>query len=283
VNSRRTVIIVAALVLAALAFFGNVYYLDGAQQRAYKNAKLVDVWVVKKSIPKGLDGSDAIAQNYVQLGEIPQQYRPGSAIGKGDIDQIKGNVAINTLSPGQILVGGQFVSPTVAQVTFAQRVPAGQVAISVSVDQVHGVAGLLMPGDKVDMLVTGKEDPKDPTSCGWVNPSPTQSNSSGLTVPCAQVLYQNVNILAIGNSAAPQVGDTTATTAASSANSGLITFSVPLAAAQHIAVVSGDGGNTAIYLALVPADSQPLTSGLSDLNLNNAFNNLPSTGTPYTS
>ena len=35
----------------------------------------------------------------------------------------------------------------------AQTVPKGDVAVSVSVDQVHGVAGLIQPGDKVDILV----------------------------------------------------------------------------------------------------------------------------------
>lgn len=259
-NSRRTVIIAAALILAALAFFGNVYYLNGAQQRAYHNAKLVDVYVVKKAIPKGLDGASAISQDYIQLGVIPQQYRPGSAIAKGNINDIKSKVAINALSPGQIVVDGQFVDASVAQVTFAQRVPPGQVAITVSVDQVHGVAGLLMPGDKVDVFVLGKQ-------------------SGGNGAPTGQIMYQNVNILAIGTNAAPQAGDTNTTKAQSTAaDNGLITFAVPLDAADRIALVTSGGGTDSIYLALVPPDNQPETN-LPNYTGDNVLNNLPPT--PY--
>ena len=67
---------------------------------------------------------------------------------------IRGKVALTKLSAGQIVVDGMFVEPRVAQVTAAQRIPAGQVAVTVSVDQVAGVAGLLVPGDKVNIMVS---------------------------------------------------------------------------------------------------------------------------------
>ena len=121
-----------------------------------------------------------------------------------------------------------------------------------------------MPGDKVDMIVTGS-DPSD-QSKSW-----------------AQVMYQNVKILAIGTKTAPQAGDTgTANKSASTtadAASGLITFSVPIQAAQHIALAaSNSAGGSSIYLALVPPDSQPVT-GLSKLDSNNLFNGIQLT--PY--
>ena len=239
-NSRRTVIIVAAVILAALAFLGNVLYLNNVKSEAYGDVKLVKVSVVKKAIPKGLSGDQALSQEYIRSGEIPQEYRPGSAI--TDANDIKNKVAIADLSPGQVLVDGQFVDPNVAQVTFAQRVPAGQVAISISVDQVHGVAGLLVPGDKVDMLVTTK-DPNDDTKVTM------------------QTMYQNVNILAIGTQAAPQAGDTAAATGETTAagDTGLITFAIPLDAAQRIALASSSADSGAsLYLALVPPDNTPI-------------------------
>lgn len=237
-------------------------YLKGAQKRAYNNAQLVKVFVVKKEIPKGLTGDQAIAQNFVGSSEIPQQFYPGSAI--QDIGDIKSKVAINTLPIGAIVLNGQFVPASQAQVTTAQQVPAGEVAITISVDQVHGVAGLLMPGDKVDMIVTG-------------------TNPSDQTKSFAQVLYQNVHILAIGTKTAPQAGDTTGTKSSSAttadAASGLITFSVPVQAAQRIALAaSNSSGSSSIYLTLVPPDTTPVT-GLSQLGSENLFKDIQLT--PY--
>jgi pilus assembly protein CpaB len=261
VNSRRTVIIAAALILAALAFAGNVMYLKGAQKRAYNNAQLVKVFVVKKEIPKGLTGDQAISQNYVGSADIPQQFYPGTAV--KDIGDIKSKVAINALPVGALVLNGQFVPASVAQVTTAQQVEAGNVAITVSVDQVHGVAGLLMPGDKVNMVVVATDKNNEDTQF-------------------ARVLYQNVKILAIGTKTAPQAGDTTGTeakAATAEAASGLITFTVPLDAAQRIALATAGGSaNSSLYLTLVPPDAQPV-QGLGSVDTNNIFDNLPLT--PY--
>lgn len=240
-NSRRTLLIAVALVLAALAFIGNVYYLNTAQQRANEDATLVQVFVVKKQVAKGVPGEIAISQDLVGTGKIPQQFRPGSSVAK--LDDIKGKVAINDLSPGQVLVDGQFVDQSVAQVTNAQRVPAGQVAVTISVDRIHGVAGLLLPGDKVNMLVAEKRNDGDTR---------------------VQTLYQNANILAIGTKAAAQAGETTeaksndSAAAAAAADSGLITFALPLEAAQRVALIQSAQDKFTFYLTLVQPDNQPV-------------------------
>ena len=236
-GSRRTVILIAAIVIAAIAAVAIYSYLNTVQDRAYHNAKLVDVYRVDKDAKKGLPGEQAIDggfvkkgqagdqaihQDYVKSGDIPQKYRPTTAL--TDINAIRGNVALNNLSTGQIVVDGMFVEPRVAQVSFAQRIPAGQVAVSIQVDQVHGVANLIVPGDKVNILATAPDGER--------------------------FLFQNVNVLAVGTTPAPQPGETTATTAP--AGSGLITFAVPPVAAAKISVANG------IYLTLVPPDNQPV-------------------------
>ena len=259
-KSRRTLMVIVAVVLAIAAFLGVVLYANSVRTSAYGDAKLVKVFVVKKEIPKGLAGEQAISQEYVRSGDIPQQYRPGSAI--SNLEDIKNKVAITNLSAGQVVVTGQFVDPNVAQVTFAQRVPAGQVALTVSVDQIHGVAGLLLPGDKVNMMTVRNE---------------SATNKDNKVV---STLYQNVSILAIGTKTAPQAGDTTSdasNTNASTGDSGLITFSVPMEAAERIALSASGGpdGSYVLYLALVPPDNTPIpapvvigpSNMLSDTNL----------------
>src|SRR5689334_3483021 len=147
----RTVIVIAAVVAAVLAAAGANAFLSGSDARAYKGATLVKVYKVTKDVPKGFSGDDAITKEFVKADQMPQEFRPGTAL--TDINALRGKVALTNLSANQVLVDGMFVDPRVAQVTAAQRIPTGQVAVSVSFDQVKAVAGLLVPGDKVNIMV----------------------------------------------------------------------------------------------------------------------------------
>jgi pilus assembly protein CpaB len=226
--------LIAAAVIALVAAGAIYSYLNSVQDRAYNNAKLVKVYRVEKDIAKGLPGEQAIDQDFVKSGDIPQKYRPTTAL--TDINAIRGKVALNDLSSGQIVVDGMFVEPRVAQVSFAQRIPAGQVAVTISVDTIRGVAGLIVPGDQVDIMAQAQDGQR--------------------------YLFQNVNVLAIGSTPAPQPGDTTATTVAASGG-GLMTFAVPALAAAKISVASG------VYLTLVPPGNQPVA--VPPVNAGNLF------------
>jgi len=233
VAARRTVILIAAVVVAAVAAVAVYSYLTTVQDRANKDAKLVKVFVVKKDITKGLPGEQALDQGYIKPDKINVKFRATTAL--TDPNVIRGKVALTNLAANQVVVDGQFVDPKVATVSSAQRIPTGNVAITIQVDQVHGVANLVQPGDKVNMLVqvhAGQEE----------------------------YLYQNVPVLFVGSQAAPQPGETTATTqpGAPVQGSGLITLAVRPEAAQRIAFVeSTNNSNAGIYLTLVPPDNAP--------------------------
>jgi pilus assembly protein CpaB len=226
VNARRTVILVVAIIVAAVAAFSTYAWLNGVQDRAYDDAELVRVFKVVTDIPKGTSGEQALEQEAIKSDRAPKEFRPATAL--TDINTVRGKVALTPLSAGQIVVDGMFVEPRVAQVTAAQRIPAGQVAVTVSVDQTQGVAGLLVPGDKVNLMVAA--------------PGSTQ------------MLFQNVNILFIGQTAAPEAGDTQAVEASAS---NLITFAVPPVAAEKIVLATRLPDST-VYLTLVPPDNVPV-------------------------
>jgi hypothetical protein len=67
------------------------------------------------------------------------------------------------------------------------------------------------------------------------------------------VLYQNAEILFIGNQAAPQPGETQAAT---NPGSNLITFDLPPGPAEKILFVAGKP-DTSLSLLLVPPDNAP--------------------------
>jgi pilus assembly protein CpaB len=242
VSARRTLIILVAIGIAAVAAVSNVLYLNSVQDRANNHAKLQKVFVVTRDIPKGTPGETALGQSLVKSSAIPAQFRPTTAL--TDLNVLKGKVSLTKLAAGQVLVDGQFVEPKAAQVTFSQRIPPGMVAISISVDGIKSVGGLLVPGDRVDMLVQVKSTkPPVPAPGPIVQPADPSVE---------EVLYQNVQILAIGTSAAPQAGDTAA---AVNPGSGTFTFALPIEAAQRLVLAQTAGGG--VYLTLVPPDNKP--------------------------
>ncbi len=242
-------ILIAAIAVGALAAFMIFNYVGGVEDKANEGAERVDVFVVRKDIPKGLPGEQARDEGYIVQDKIPREFLPASAI--QSLDQIDGRVALNNLAANQVLVDGMFVDPAQAQIGFSARIPESQVAVTVSIDEVRGVAGLLVPGDKVDLFVTAQGESEE-TDDGVPNRA------------VSRIVYHSVEILAIGQTATPQPGEnitaasaegeTTETTAAPAAgNSGLITFLVPVEAAQLLTAL--DPGE--VYLALVGPDYEP--------------------------
>src|SRR3546814_14179663 len=82
---------------------------------------------------------------------IAAEYRPPTAITSPA--QIDGLVAISDLPVNQVVVSNQFVSQAESLSTFSSLLKNNEVAITISIDQVRGVAGLLVPAHFVNMLV----------------------------------------------------------------------------------------------------------------------------------
>jgi pilus assembly protein CpaB len=241
---KRTLVVAVAVVVGVAASVLSYVFLNNAQQRAYHNAKLVHAYVVAKPVPQTLNGTDAVNDGYIVYKKIPAEFRPAGAVTK--LSSIEGKEAIAPFSVGQVLVTSMFASASSSASNFAQLIPPGEVAISVSVDPVHGVAGFPVPGNKVDLFV----------------------NVNG----AESFLLQNVSILASGT-AAPVTGtnqnSSTTTTTAPASSSGLYTFSVSPADSQRIALAEQQG--LGLYMVLVPPNNAPVNlPPLSQGNLSNA-------------
>jgi pilus assembly protein CpaB len=253
VSSRRTLILIAAALVGAIAAYALFTYVGGIEDEANDNAERVKIFKIVQDIPKGTFGDEAFAQGLIEEDVIAKEYRPATAITQPS--QIDGLVAISDLPANQVVVGNQFVDQAASLSTFSSLLKNNEVAVSISVDEIRGVAGLLVPGDFVNILVTSPplelvtpegEQPADPT---------VASGEGALSAP-ARALFQKVQILAVGQSRKLEPGETANTNAdgtPAGGSSGLITFAVPLEAAQLIASVAPE----TYYLTLVAKDYQP--------------------------
>lgn len=233
-GTRRTSMVIVAVALGGIASFTLYRHLQGIENQVYADAQQVEVVVATIDVPRGTVGDLAITSGLTTK-MMPAEFRPASAITA--IDSVRGKVANLDLPAGTVVVENAFVDPAQAVVnTNAQLIPEGMVAISISIDQVRGVAGLVRPGDQVNMIINDPATPETPTK---------------------RVLFQNVDVLFVGQTPAPQPGQDPAATAAAPADptgGGLLTLAVPPEAASRIAFISDSG----IYLTLVRPDNAPV-------------------------
>lgn len=261
-SSRRTLILVAAVAIGAIASFMVWQYVGSVQDRAYDNAERVKVFVVRNEVVKGTFGEEARAQQTVVEDEIPKKFYPPNAI--RDLADIEGKQAINNLAANQIVTTDMFADPALVQSSFADRLDKingkDQVAISFNVDQVAGVAGLLQPGDFVNVMIDSVCLVQDPAA----NPEggdggPQCAGDTVLFNSQTRILYQKVQILAIGKTPVAQAGEVAAASEDGAApapealgDTGLVTVIVPVESSQYIASV-----RDRLYLALVGDDYVP--------------------------
>lgn len=238
VGNRRVLILAAAAVIATVTAVATSSYVSSADQRAFDGAELVQVLMVKKDIAKGLPGERALDEGFIAVDQIPRKFYPARAVVDGQ--SLRGKVALAPLAAGLPVVDGSFVEPRVARESFAQRLDKGMQAVTLSVSDVQGVARLVVPGDRVNLMLTTGDGPAMTT----------------------QFVLQGIEVLAVGNSTALQPGEQAPAQAegqgqagrAPTADSGLMTFAVPALDAERVVNASLAG---VIHLTLVPPDFTP--------------------------
>lgn len=145
----RVIAVIVAAVLAVVGVVALISYAGNAQERAYKNAKLVEVYQVKTLIEAN-SGSDAVAKAVKKV-KLPQ-----SAVASGAVTSlatIKGLKATVDLQPGEQLLAARF-SKTGAKAPDQVDVPKGLQQISVQLTQ--DASGQLKAGDTVGVIVSSE-------------------------------------------------------------------------------------------------------------------------------
>ncbi|MEM7274756.1 MAG: hypothetical protein AAF547_16850 [Actinomycetota bacterium] len=269
-NSRRTVILIVAVVVAAVAAVGILNYIERAETSAEEAAALVDVWVVKQPIPKGTPIEVAIETQLIGIEETAQELRPPTAVVDPAVE-LAGLVAMTDLPIDWPIVTGSFVSPKIVDTGITDRLEErGLVTVTFNVDQARGAAYLIEPGDFVNVMVEREwstpffedDPPIDPTPQALTELAEELEEHDSVRpiltdlYPIeSRVVYQKAEVLAIGDSLVPDIGQTRAEGEVEQpvANQSLVTLAVPPEAVQVILNV----GRENIYLSLVPDDYEP--------------------------
>jgi pilus assembly protein CpaB len=145
-NRRLLTILLVAFLIASLCTW-LVVRIVGARMAASKPVATATMVAAAKDIPLGAVLQQSDLSTITIAGTAPKGaiYKPEQAIGRGAITQIpQGEPILESQLAG--LGSGGGLAPTI---------PDGMRASAVRVDEVVGVAGFVIPGMRVDVLVSG--------------------------------------------------------------------------------------------------------------------------------
>ncbi|MDP3978186.1 MAG: Flp pilus assembly protein CpaB [Pseudomonas sp.] len=147
-NSRTLLLIGLSLILGlGAAFMANTWL--SARLNAAPDDNLKNVVVATLEIPFG----QMVEAQHVTLVRMPNDTVPDDAFDA--TDKVVGKIATFTMLRGDIVRGAR-LAEHLGGSTLASLIDKDKRAISVRVDDVVGVGGFLLPGNRVDVLATKK-------------------------------------------------------------------------------------------------------------------------------
>jgi pilus assembly protein CpaB len=150
--TRRAILLISAIIVAALGTTLVFLYVSKANDRALANQNPVRVLVAKSQISPGTTIDQAAA-----AGALEERSMPKASVVQGalsDVVAIKGEVALTTIYPGQQIVTTLFGATAAAAGTSDLAIPQGDIALSMQFGDPARVAGFVQPGSHVAVFLT---------------------------------------------------------------------------------------------------------------------------------
>jgi pilus assembly protein CpaB len=187
---RQRIILIIGIVLALIAVFMIKVYLDQqrleVQEQAKKKiaqlqANQAAVLVAKQDIPRGT----VIEPDMLETAVVPNQFVQPQAV--TSLDRIAGMITVVPISQGEQITLNKLSTQKgiSAGGGLAELTPVGKRAITIAVDNIASLAGMIRPGDYVDVIA--------------MIPVPVQTADGKQAAQAAVMpLFQNVLVLAVG-------------------------------------------------------------------------------------
>ncbi|MBC7699453.1 Flp pilus assembly protein CpaB [Aquabacterium sp.] len=157
--SKAVVVLGVAIAIGLLAALAARNYLSNRVEAidAQARGKMIDLVVAKIDLDKGA----TLTNENVAVRSIPVEYAHEAAISPGSFDRADGEKLAYPLKAGQLLMWGLLETKRVP--TFSARIDVGHRAMTVPVDEISSISGMLEPGDVIDLIVTVDRDGKKTT------------------------------------------------------------------------------------------------------------------------
>lgn len=181
--NKTWIILGIALIIGCMAALAARTYLSSQVEaiEARGKSKTRNVVVASRELRRG----DKLTSDNVAVRSIPMDYAHSTAVPPDAFERIDGQALAYPVHAGEMILWGLMESKR--SPTFSAKVAAGHRAMTVAVDEINSISGMLEPGDLIDLLVT------------------VDSRGRKITRP----LMQSVQVMATGQqaSASPREGE----------------------------------------------------------------------------
>lgn len=197
------VLLTVAVVLGLATALLTLYWLNSEDEDAEtaqatasinESAPSPDLVVIAR---EDLAAGDRITAEVVELTEVPAGTAPDNALSA--TSQAIGRVARYPLVAGEQLLESKLVDD-ISGDGLAFSIPPGMRAVSVPFSEVMGAGGLLVPGDRVDVLVSTAYE-------RLFGPGEVITPADSAGHPTVIMVLQNMLVLAIGQAFTPTIDD----------------------------------------------------------------------------
>jgi len=147
---RRVIAVAAALIVALLGVVAVVVYAQAADGRAVAGQATQTVFFAKAEVPMGTSAADAVNQQLIAPEKVVSKGVPQGALTAVTADIAK-LVATSSILPGEIILTSRFGALPSA---VTQVVPAGKIAITVTLSDPQRIAPLLTPQSHIVIFDT---------------------------------------------------------------------------------------------------------------------------------
>jgi pilus assembly protein CpaB len=144
---KRLLTVLGMSVVLALVVAG-IFYQVSSHAAKGPSVATKDMVVAVETLPLGL----AVKPNHVKIVKVPADMFPKTAFSK--VDDVLDRSVISGIIQDEALLEGR-LAPRGSGMGLLPIIPTGMRAMAVRVNEIIGVAGFILPGTRVDVLVTG--------------------------------------------------------------------------------------------------------------------------------
>lgn len=156
---KTWIVLGVALAVGIFAAIAVRAYIVGRVEalEAQTRGHTVNVVVAKQDLPKG----ERLTPENVAVRPIPVDFAHTNAVVPESFDRIEGEALDHPVKGGEMILWSLLESRKAP--SFSARVAAGRRAITVPVDEINSISGMLEPGDVVDLLATIEQNGRSTT------------------------------------------------------------------------------------------------------------------------